>query len=195
MMRRAVACLALLAGAAALATAVPAGAADFDVGRLMDLLKSQKAGKATFHETQHIAILERPVESTGELLFTPPDRLEKRSTGLNAERMVVDRETLSIERGGRKQTLALREHPQIAVFIESIRGTLAGDRASLEKTYKLALEGDAQRWRLVLIPRDAQLARIVSRIVISGNQAQVRRIEIEQADGDRSVMVVTPVSP
>jgi outer membrane lipoprotein-sorting protein len=189
MMRRVAACLALLAGA------VTASAADFDVGRLMDLLKSQKPGKATFHETKHIAILERPVESTGELLFTPPDRLEKRSTGLNAERMVVDRETLTIERGGRKQTMSLREHPQVAVFVDSIRGTLAGDRTSLEKTYTLALEGDAQRWRLVLKPRDAQLARIVSRIVISGTLAQVRRIEIEQADGDRSVMVVTPVSP
>jgi outer membrane lipoprotein-sorting protein len=189
MMRRVAAWLALLAGA------VIANAADFDVGRLMDLLKSQKPGKATFHETKHIAILERPVESTGELLFTPPDRLEKRSTGLNAERMVVDRETLSIERGGRKQTMALREHPQIAVFVDSIRGTLAGDRTSLEKTYTLSLEGDAQNWRLVLKPRDEQLKRIVARVVISGTQAQVRRIEIEQADGDRSVMVVSPVSP
>jgi outer membrane lipoprotein-sorting protein len=189
MMRRVLAALALLAAAAL------AAAADFDLARLMDLLKNQKPGKATYHETKQIAILEGPVESTGELLFTPPDRLEKRSAGLNAERLVVDRETLTIERGGRRQTLSLREHPQIAVFIESIRGTLAGDRASLEKTYTLALGGDARDWRLVLKPRDAQLARIVSRIVISGTQAQVRRIEIEQADGDRSVMVVTPVSP
>jgi hypothetical protein len=185
--------LALLAGAA-LAAAI-ASAADFDVGRLMDLLRNQKPGRAIFHETKHIAILDSPVESTGELLFTPPDRLEKRSTGLNAERMVVDRETVSMERGGRKQTLSLREHPQVAVFIDSIRGTLAGDRTALEKTYTLALEGDAQRWRLALKPRDAELARIVSRILISGMQAQVRRIEIEQADGDRSVMIVTPVSP
>jgi len=189
MIRRALACLALAAGAAT------AGAASFDVGALMDLLKNQKGGKATFHETRHMAILERPVETTGELVFTPPDKLEKRSTGLNAERMVVDRDTLSIERGSRRQVLALRDHPQVAVFIESIRGTLAGDRASLEKTYNLALEGDARRWRLVLTPRDAQLTRIVTRIAISGAEAQVRRIEIEQADGDRSVMLVTPVPP
>jgi outer membrane lipoprotein-sorting protein len=190
MKRRHAACLALLASAA-LANA----AAGFDVGSLMELLRSQKPGKATFTETKHIAILDRPVESTGELVFTPPDRLEKRSTGLNAERMVVDRETLSIERGGRKQVLSLREHPQVGVFVESIRGTLAGDRSALEKTYTLALEGDAQRWRLTLVPRDKQLAGIVRRVLISGTQAQVRRIEIEQADGDSSVMVITPVTP
>jgi outer membrane lipoprotein-sorting protein len=180
----------------ALATCTSAAfAAGFDVTQLMKLLDNPKASRATFHETKHIAILERPVEITGELRFTPPDKLERRTIGLNAERMVVDRDTLTIERGGRKETLALREHPQIAVFIESIRGTLAGDRAALEKTYTLGLEGDASAWRLILKPRDAQLARIVSRILISGRQAQVGRIEIEQADGDRSVMVVTPVSP
>jgi outer membrane lipoprotein-sorting protein len=184
--------LAVLAIAAGLASANAAG---FDVAGLMDLLGRQKGGKATFHETKHIAILDRPVESTGELIFTPPDRLEKRSTGLNAERMVVDRETLTIEQRGRKQVLALRDHPQVAVFIESIRGTLAGDRASLEKVYSLALEGDARDWRLVLKPRDPALARIVARIAIAGSEGQVRRIEIEQADGDRSVMTVTPVAP
>jgi hypothetical protein len=189
MMRHIVAGLALAAGALA------ASAADFDLGRLMDLLKNQKGGKATFQETKHIAMLDRPVETTGELLFTPPDRLEKRSTGLNAERMVVERETVSLERGGRKQVLTLRDNPQVAVFVESIRGTLAGDRAALEKTYRLVLEGDAQNWRLVLTPRDPQLTRVVARIAITGAQAQVRRVEIEQADGDRSVMHVTPVGP
>jgi hypothetical protein len=172
---------------------VPAASA-FDVAQLMDMLKAHRPAKATFHETRDIAILDRPVESSGELEFTPPDRLEKRTVGLNAERMRVDRETLSIERRGRTQTLALRDYPQVAVLVESIRGTLAGDRASLEKVYQLALEGDAREWRLVLRPRDPALANVVKRIAIAGAQAQVRRVEIEQADGDRSVMVITPVT-
>jgi hypothetical protein len=186
---------ALWAGLALLALAPWAGAADFDVARLMELLRAHRPGKATFHETKNIAILDRPVESSGELVFTPPDRLEKRTTGLNAERMVVDRDTLTLERGGRKQSLALRDHPHIAVLVESIRGTLAGDRAALEKVYTLAVDGDAQRWRLVLKPRDRALGQVVARIEIGGSQAQVRRVEIEQADGDSSRMVITPVAP
>ncbi len=176
-------------------SAQASSAADFDVDKLMDLLRGQRPEKATFHETKHIAILERPVESSGELDFTRPDRLEKRTFGLNAERMVVDGEVLTIERGGRKQTLGLREHPQIAVLIESIRGTLAGDRTALEKTYTMTLEGDMQSWRLMFRPKDAALATLVSRIRIGGTQAQVRRVEIDEADGDRSVMLVTPATP
>jgi hypothetical protein len=172
-----------------------ASAADWTVGALMDLLRAHRPGKATFQETRHLALLERPVESTGELLFTPPDRMEKRTAGLNAERVVVDRETLTVERGGRKHTVSLREHPQVAVLVESIRGTLAGDRTSLEKVYDLVLEGDAQRWKLTLRPKDGALRKIVERVEIGGTQAVVRRVEIVQADGDRSVMLVTPGAP
>ncbi len=171
------------------------GAADWDVGRLMELLRSHHPGKAAFHETRTLALLDRPVETSGELTFTPPDRLEKRTIGLNAERMVVDRETLTLERAGRKIAMPLREYPQVAVLVESIRGTLAGDAAALEKTYSLALEGDPARRKLVLRPKDASLLKIVARIEISGSQALVRRVDIEQADGDRSTMVVTPVAP
>jgi hypothetical protein len=174
---------------------LPAFGADWGVSALMELLRAHRPGKATFHETKYLALLERPVESSGVLVFTPPDRLEKSTTGLNAEKMVVDRETLTVERLGRKNVLSMREYPQIGVLVESIRGTLAGDLPSLEKTYALALEGDARSWKLTLRPRDAALLKIVTRIEIGGAQAQVRRVEIQQADGDRSVMLVTPAAP
>lgn len=181
--------------APALLWAAVAQGADWDVGVLMDLLRSHPPGRARFNETKQVSILDRPLESSGELVFTPPDRLEKHTTSPGDERMVVDRERMVVERGGRKQVLALRDYPQVAVLIESIRGTLAGDRAALERTYALALEGDARAWRLVLRPLDAELAKLVTRVVIEGAQARVQRVEIEQADGDRSLMQITPLKP
>jgi hypothetical protein len=184
-------CLALVAGlACALAHAAP-----FDVGALMAMLRSAHPGRATYHETRYISVLDQPVETSGELRFTPPDRLEKRSVGLNAETLVADRDTVTIDRAGRHQVLSLAQYPEIGVFVDSIRGTLAGDRALLEKTYDLSLAGAAARWTLTLQPRDAKLQRIVRRIDIEGLAARVRRVEIQQADGDRSVMTITPASP
>lgn len=183
------------AAALGLALATATLAASLDVARLMELLRASRPARATFHETRHLAILDRPVESTGVLEFTPPGRLEKRTTGLNAERVVADGDSLAVERNGRRQVFALRDHPQVAVLIEGLRGTLAGDRAALEKVYRLRVEGREERWTLTLEPRDAALTRVVRRIVVGGFGAQVRRVEIEQGDGDRSVMVVTPVAP
>ncbi|MDQ6621801.1 MAG: outer membrane lipoprotein carrier protein LolA [Pseudomonadota bacterium] len=177
------------------ATALECRAADFEVGKLMELLRSQLPQRATFHETKEIAILDRSIESTGELNFTPPDRLEKRTIRPRAETMVVQGDLLTIERAGRQQTLTLSQHPEIAGLIDSIRATLAGDYASLQKSYVMSVEGDPQKWRLALRPKQDALAKIVARIQIDGTQSRVRRVEIEQADGDRSVMVMSPAAP
>jgi hypothetical protein len=184
-----------LFAAAALALACAAHAASFDLDALMALLRAAHPGRATFHETKYIKVLDAPVETSGELAFTPPDHLEKRSIGLNAETLVADRDTVAIERAGRRQVLPLAQYPEIALFVDGIRGTLAGDRVLLEKTYALALAGDAPRWTLTLTPREPKLQRIVTRIRIEGSQGRVGRVEIEQADGDRSVMSITPASP
>jgi hypothetical protein len=178
-----------------LASAAVAAAATFDVARLMSLLQAAHPGRATYRETHYLRVLDQPVETTGELRFTPPDHLEKTSRGLNAETLVADKDTVTIERGGRRQTLSLAQYPEIAVFVDSIRGTLAGDRALLEKTYGLSLKGTAPRWTLTLVPRDDKLTRIVNRVAISGSQGEVRRVEIDQPDGDHSVMSITPASP
>jgi len=187
-MRRA-ARAALLCATLALA---PAIAADWDVATLMALLRAHPPGRAHFTETKEISVLDRPLESSGELVFTPPDRLEKHVTSPGDERMVADRERITLERGGRRQVLAFADYPQVAVLVESIRGTLAGDRAALERTYALELSGDAPSWRLTLTPRDAAVAKLVTRVTIEGSQAQVRRVTIDQADGDRSLMRILP---
>jgi len=183
-----------LALACALALA-PAAAAGWTVGQLMDLLARNQPGRAVFNETKFIAILDRPVESSGELRFTPPNRLEKRTLAPGSETLVVDGDTLTMEFLGKRQSLALSEHPEVAVFIESIRGTLAGDRASLERAFTLSIEGDEQRWTLVLRPLADATARLVSRIEVGGAGGEVRRIEITQADGDRSLMLIHRTGP
>jgi hypothetical protein len=88
--------------------------------------------------------------------------------------------------------LELAENPGIAVLVESIRSTLAGDLAALSRAYSVKLDGDASNWRLVLRPRDASLTTLVERIEIGGADAQLRTVEILQADGDRSMMTISP---
>jgi hypothetical protein len=180
---------ATLALLALMAWSAPAFAA-WDLRQLMDSLAQNKSGRATFTETKRIAMLDRPVESSGELLFTAPDRLEKRTLKPRPESMIVQGGELTIERGGRTLRVQLDAQPQLAAFIDSIRGTLAGDRQALERNYHLSLEGTPQDWVLQLVPVDNRMRGVIKRIRISGMQAQVKSVEIEQADGDSSLMVI-----
>ncbi len=177
----------------ALALLVSPGArAAWNLDALMALLHANPPGRAHFDETKTVSILERPLETSGELVFTPPDRLERRVTSPGDESVVAEGDKLVVERGGRRQVVDFREHPEIGVLIESIRGTLAGDRASLERIYRLSLAGDEKSWRLVLVPRDPALQSLVARVSIEGSEAKVQRVAIDQADGDHSLMQIRP---
>ncbi len=172
--------------------ALPALAA-FDVGQLMGELARHKGGKARFVEKKYLAVLDKPVVSTGEMNYTPPDRLEKRTLTPKAELMVLDRETLTLERGQRKLSINLANQPEALAFVDSIRGTLSGNRAALEKNYLLHLAGTPEKWVLTLLPSEQKIAALVQRITVSGARGQIRMIEYLQADGDRAVLSIEPV--
>lgn len=180
----------IILAACALGLSLSAGAASFTLARLMDALANNTHGAATFTEKKYLAILDEPVESSGELLFVPPARLEKRTLKPKPETLVLDGDVLTVERRKRKHVLSLRDYPEVAGMIESIRATLAGDRKALERIYRLDLRGDSERWTLLLVPLDAGAGVFVARIRIEGAQDEVRTVEILQADGDRSVMSI-----
>jgi outer membrane lipoprotein-sorting protein len=172
----------------------PALAAGWDIDALMQSLAKIKSGRASFVEKKTIAMLDRPVESSGELLYTAPDHLEKRTVKPKPETMVVDGGTLVIERGTQKLTVQMQEYPELAGFIDSIRGTLAGDRKALERSFRLNLEGPAERWLLSLQPTNARMANSIHLIRITGSRDNVRSIEIIQTDGDRSQMTIERIA-
>jgi hypothetical protein len=179
----------------AIALSFPALAQAYGVTELFQALGQGKPRRAQFQEKKTIALLDKPVESSGEISFTPPARLEKRTVKPRAERIVIEGDVATIERGANKQSLRLSQQPGIAALIDSIRSTLAGDLNALTRNYSAAVAGDAARWRLTLRPLDPSLSNFVEHVEIAGSHGVVRTVEIFQADGDRSVMTLTPLEP
>jgi len=181
-------------GAVAAATLVASAAtavADDAVGALMHRLSARHGGTAQFVERQYLSLLKTPVESAGELYFEAPDHLEKRTATPKPERVVIERGTLTFERGARRRSVPLASYPQLGAFIESIRATLAGDRAALEALYLLELHQEAAAWALSLAPRDERLSRFVKSVRIAGHDDLIDSMEILRVDGDRSVMTIS----
>ena len=175
-----------------LALPASAAAADWSVPALFESLAKARPGRATFSEKKFLSLLDAPVQSSGELLFTPPDRMEKKTLEPRPESVVVEGSEVTLERAGKRHTLRLRENPAVAVLVESIRSTLAGDLGALTRAYSVALDGTPAKWRLTLRPLDPAASQLVERIEIGGAEARVASVEIFQADGDRSVMSIAP---
>ena len=163
---------------------------EWDIEQLMHSLAQTRSSHASFVEKKNIAILNKPIESSGELFYSAPDHLEKRTIKPKPESMILDHDTLLIERGRQKHRLQLQSYPELAVFIDSIRGTLAGDRKALEYNYRLNLDGSAENWTLMLLPTNEKMQAMVQRISIVGKRDALRSIEITQTDGDSSLMLI-----
>ncbi len=172
--------------------ALPAWAA-FDIDMLMVGLSQHQGGKAEFVEKRYSALLEKPVISRGEMTYTTPNRLVKVTIEPRAESIVLDGDTLSLERGQRKIAIHLSNRPEARAFVDSIRSTLAGNRSALEKNYLLLLSGTQEEWRLVLTPTESKISALLKKINISGNGKQIREIEYIQIDDDRTVLQIKPL--
>jgi hypothetical protein len=187
--------LSALVAALALAASAQAGISADERGvleQLMALLAQRRQGVADFEQTQYLAVLKQPAHSSGLLTYVAPDHLEQRTLLPRAQDMVLDHGLLTLQSGSHQRTLRLQQYPEIAPLIDSVRATLAGDLAALEQRFELQLQGDLEHWQLQLQPREPKLAGLVRQIRIAGERAAILRVEVQQSDGDRSVMTIKP---
>jgi outer membrane lipoprotein-sorting protein len=185
-----VALAAVPAPARAQGIAEPAQA--WTLARLMASLHQVRSATAHFVERKYMKMLSEPLETSGTLVYVAPDKLQKQTLEPMPELLQVDGDTITIEQGagGTHRTLSINEYPQIGAFVEGIRAILAGDLSTLNRFYDVSLEGDAAEWHLLLQPKDQKLRDMVKSVRIAGSHDQIRRIETEEGDGDRSDMNV-----
>lgn len=184
---------ALTAAAASVALGARA-AAPFDLAQLMKMLAQAGSGDATFVERREVQMLDRTLMSSGRLHFEAPSTFVRETLRPREERLEVVGNRLTIEQGGRKRTMELDASPEAAVMVEAVRGTLTGNRGAIERHFETAVSGDAARWRLDLVPRDARLRGQIAALHVKGSGATVTEIDVQIADGDRSVMTITPIT-
>jgi len=183
-------CIAMLA----LAAARPARAA-FGFDELMATLAQRRSGEARFDEERFVAGLDQTLRSSGTLSFSAPDRLVRQTLKPRAESFVVEGNQLTLQRGDRVRRLALDNVPELAAMVAAMRGTLSGDGSALRRYFNATVDGAAARWTLTLVPVDFRLLSTVRLLRIDGMHADVRVVELQLADGDRSVTTIEPLAP
>ena len=167
-------------------------ATEWGLPQLMHSLAQRQGSQGKFTERKYLSVLNRPLESSGTLKFQAPGHLEKHTLVPKAEDLVLDQGVLTIDSKARniKRTLVLQEYPAVWAFVESIRSTLAGDQATLERFYTITLEGDETKWRMQLLPIEQKTREMVREIVITGRGDRVAEIEMHESNGDHSSMTV-----
>jgi hypothetical protein len=164
-----------------------AAAAGGDVGPLFDLLHVDRLErlKAHFSEEKRIALLARPLRSTGALYFDRTRGIARVTTTPRAERVILSTTSLRIERDKKVEEIPLDKSKALKAFSLVFPRILRGERAELEAAFALDLQGKAKEaWTLVLTPTDPALCGLVSRVVLSGQGAEVASLQVVEANGD-----------
>ena len=183
------------------------GDAGWTLATLMAGLQQIKSASAHFTEHKYVHMLPRPLESSGTLTYVAPNRLEKITLAPARESILLQDDELSGTRSdGRRYSVSLSDHPDIATLVEGVRSTLAGDLPTLERRFEIRLTGDLDHydvasdgtragWQLMLMPRDKDVRAKVDLIRIIGTGTALQEIDVVEADGDHSEMSVVPAAP
>jgi Outer membrane lipoprotein carrier protein LolA-like len=163
---------------------------------VMGKLSSVKSAKAEFTETRYLKLLVTPVQSSGVLTYTAPDRFEKLTLKPIEEKMTIAKHLVTLEEPskGRKNTITPNSFPALSALIDALRGALSGNANLLTETFKIKIEGSLGLWKLTLIPKESVQYGYIHKITISGKQDAIELMEVLQADGDRSMLSLKRVA-
>jgi len=171
---------------------IPSVVLALDVDTLNALLQRKAPESRAFVETQYRKILKRPIELRGELKFTPPDVFEKHVITPRDQTFRIAGNTVFMATAGKPtQEFSIRSQPILSGLMLGFQAVVAGQLQMLEPHYRLNLVGDEQAWTLTLLPKDAELARHVKQLTVSGHAGILTRIEMLEPSGDHSITTLS----
>ena len=136
-----------------------------------------------FVELRDSPLLKTPLRISGEYRRPDEATLVREVQSPYAETTTIRAGQATIVRGARSRSFSLARVPELAAVQASFGALLAGDRATLERHYRIDISGTRQHWTLTLLPRDAALAAKVRDIVLHGRGSELRCIETEPVRG------------
>ncbi|WP_253435316.1 outer membrane lipoprotein carrier protein LolA [Pseudomonas migulae] len=164
---------------------IPGLANAFDLQQLSDQLARPDVIHGHFIQEKHLRALPQPLTSKGTfvlaknhgllwLLKTPLQQDYRITAKGIARRDASGWQMLPSKSAGAEQN---------RLFL----AVLQGDSSGLQRDFELSLSGDAQNWKLTLIPRSLLLKQVFNQINIAGGEL-VHSIELLETQGDSTLL-------
>ncbi len=158
-------------------------------GELIARVAEKRRGvpmQTEFREEKHMALMQKPVIEEGTLAFLPPDKFRREVKGRSLT--ICDGEMLwlyypefnEVEKYSLAANRTLRE---------SLDAMSSGfGLQEVAKNYAIQATKTPDGYQLSLTPKSSALRKSVSQIVVTlSNDLTVRRLELQGAEGDRTI--------
>jgi hypothetical protein len=170
------------------------------VAELARCLATDGRVERAFREERRMPSVDETLTSRGRFVFEPPARLVKIVEAPRRERAVIAGGRMSVfdADGNEVAAFDLSERPGLERTFTAVRALLTGDAEALRAafTVEIAGRGDARGgWRMTLEPRGEAASYELSRILVTGADCRVARIDVRpRGGGGRRVIHLGPGS-
>jgi len=165
--------------------ATPGLAMAFDLQQLSDQLARPEVIHGQFIQEKHLRALPQPLTSKGTFVLAKNHGLLwLLKTPLQQDYRITDQGI------ARRDASGWQMLPGKSAGAEQNRlflAVLQGDSSGLQRDFELSLSGEAQDWRLTLVPRSMLLKQVFTRINITGGEL-VHSIELLETQGDSTLL-------
>lgn len=175
-----------------LSFASPASAQSLDA--LFSRMSAIEGLQCHFREEKHIALLSTPIVTEGDIHYVRPGRLARRVVTPSPQVILIEGASLRMWDGTREERLDLASQPVVRSFVDSIVALLSGDRAALERSYRLSIAAEGDGYVLTLTPRAAPLSEFLTSIRFTLSRGyDLTRMDMTETSGDVSTTTFTAV--
>ena len=164
---------------------IPGLASAFDLQQLSDQLARPEVVHGNFIQEKHLRALPQPLTSKGSFV------LAKNHGLLWLLKSPLQQDYRITAKGiARRDGSVWHMLPGKSAGAEQNRlflAVLQGDSSGLQRDFELSLSGDAQNWKLTLLPRSMLLKQVFNQINITGAEL-VQSIELLETQGDSTLL-------
>jgi len=138
-----------------------------------------------FEGEKRVPILQRPLRSSGELIFLPHQGLYRKLINpFQQETLITLTAIRQRDERGNVETLDLSKLQPAKVLIDGFLAIFSGSWESIDERFQVSLSLENHQWTLGLQPKDSIMAQIITCIILEGERNQVLRLWVRESGGD-----------
>lgn len=140
---------------------------------------------AKFAEEKKVLLLQRPLRSTGQLIFLPQQGLYRQLVSpFRQELLITTSAVHQRDDHGRVETMALEKLPFAKALVEGFLTVFSGSWEALSSHFQVYFFAAEPHWKLGLLPQHAMVSQLISCLILEGENHQVRHLWVHEANGD-----------
>ena len=155
-------------------------------------LQAQGNVAAPFTEHRYLPFKKISVVFSGDMRLSAERGLSLHYTSPEDRLMIVDAKGVLL-RDDRGRSRELPADPRAQGATSAMLHVMRFDFPALAKDFDLYGRREGDTWQLAFEPRDPEFARTVSRIIVSGTDAEVRKLEMRKSALQRIEILVGQV--